>query len=76
MAEYDSVILRRAANDFTAMQTADAMQSLSHVEVVAITYRPNVLLPWHIFAKYSAARVLPPEIDDAISEKLNALNEE
>jgi hypothetical protein len=62
----DAIMVRRAADDFEAMETADAMQSVVGAEVVAIVFeRPGL---WHVFARYDSATVSPEHIDAAIDE--------
>ena len=66
---YDAVIVRRAVDDFWALLTSSAMQSLGGVEVISITYSyspDNDSKNWHIFAKYASGIVSTEQIDAAI----------
>ena len=78
----DSVMVRQAGDDFYAMQTANAMQSLAGVEVVSIVFQPGVAGDpamlrferperWHVFAKYDSSRVTPEQVDAAIDQAMD-----
>ena len=60
----NAIMVRQASDDFEAMLTADAMQSVMGAEVVSIAFeRPGL---WHVFAKYDSAVVTPDQVDTAI----------
>jgi hypothetical protein len=68
----DSVMARQAGDDFYAMQTANAMQSLAGVEVVSIVFQPGAYSDrWHVFAKYDSSRVTPKQVDAAIDQAMD-----
>jgi hypothetical protein len=61
----DAIMVRQARDDFEAMLTAGAMQSVAGVDVVSIVFeRPGL---WHVFAKYESAVVTSDQIDTAIA---------
>lgn len=78
MPKLDSIVVRQASDDFIAFKTANAMQSLEHVEVVSIVFQDGEPImhgqsrgAWHVFAKYASDSITPREIDDAIRRELN-----
>lgn len=73
----NSVMVRQAGDDFLAMQTAHAMQSIEGVEVISIVFQseragdPTAMSfqrpeRWHVFAKYDSNVVSPDQVDSAI----------
>ena len=79
MNTFNGVIVRHCRNDFHAIQTSDAMQSIGGVEVLSVVCQPIVQIAstariecrWHVFAKYDSSRVTPAEIDDVIAATLS-----
>jgi hypothetical protein len=79
MAKLDSIIVRQAADDFKAFQTANAMQSLLHVEVVSVVFQDCEPIMhgqprgfWHVFAKFASDQITPEDIDKVIDHALNS----
>lgn len=74
----NAVLVREASDDFFAMKTADAMQSLSYVDVVSVVNQPagetkgGFHRPerWHVFAKYASDMRTLEQIDAAIHAEL------
>ena len=64
----NSIIVRRASDDFYAVLTANAMQSLAGVEVVSVVCDPRNT--WHVFAKYRSGIVTTDDIDRAIDDQV------
>jgi hypothetical protein len=70
--QLDAVIVREAIDDFDALQIANAMQTVTCVEVFSIVCQPlasplpNVSARWYVFAKFASAMVTTYEIDEAI----------
>ncbi len=78
----NAVIVREAGDDFFALKTADAMQSLSYVDVVSVVFQSSregdaasgtFARPerWHVFAKYASDMRTPDDIDAAIDAELD-----
>ncbi len=79
MANLNSIIVRQASDDFNALQTANAMQSLEHVEVVSIVFQDCEPIMhgqprgfWHVFAKFASDQITPDGIDKVIDNALNS----
>ena len=79
MTKLDSIIVRQASDDFDAFRTANAMQSLPHVEVVSIVFQDQAPIMygaqrgfWHVFAKYASDQITPDKIDDVINSALDS----
>jgi hypothetical protein len=77
MTKLDSIIVRQASDDFYAFQTAQAMQSLPHVEVVSIVFQDREPIMhgqsrgfWHVFAKFASDQITTDQIDEAIDRAL------
>ncbi len=78
MRSLDSIIVRQASDDFIALKTADAMQSLDSAEVVSIVYQDREPLMygqprgvWHVFAKYDSDKITTDCIDAAIDAAID-----
>jgi hypothetical protein len=78
----NSIMVRRARDDFEAFEMANAMQSLPDVEVVSIVYQeriaPNAFIDcperpecWHVFCKYNSHAVTIAAIDKAINKAID-----
>ncbi len=77
MTKLNSIIVRQASDDFYAFRTAQAMQSLPHVDVVSIVFQDREPIMhgqsrgfWHVFAKFASDQVTPDQIDEAIDRAL------
>jgi len=73
----NTIIVRQALNDFDALQIANAMQGIGHVDVISIVCYPvkplvhgGSTLCWSVFAKYSNHMWTPEQIDDQIARAL------
>ena len=77
MSKLNSIIVRQASDDFFAFKTAQAMQSLPHVEVVSIVFQDREPIMhgqprgfWHVFAKFASDQITTGQIDEAIDRAL------
>lgn len=59
----DSVLVRYGMDDFDAMKIADAMQSITGVDVISVVKAEG----WHVFAKFASSVVSIEEIDNVIN---------
>lgn len=77
MNKLNLIIVRQASDNFYALKTAQAMQSLPHVEVVSIVFEDREPMMhgqprgfWHIFAKFASDQIATDQIDEAIDRAL------
>ena len=71
--KYDAMIVRRADDDFRALEIAHAMQSIDGVEVVSVVCQPTSAhgaMVWHVFAKFDSESVTINAIDESIVQVL------
>jgi hypothetical protein len=68
---YDAVMVRETSDDFLAMTLADAMQSITGVEVISIVCNGK---RWHVFAKFDSSIVDLDNVDTAIERSHGKTN--
>ncbi len=74
----NTIIVRQALNDFDALQIANAIQGMEHVDVISIVCYPvkplvhgGSPLGWSVFAKYSNYMWTTEQIDGRIARALS-----
>lgn len=64
----DSVLVRYAMDDFDALRIANAMQSITGVDVISVVKAEG----WHVFAKFTSSIVSIEDIDNVINAKFKS----